>query len=194
MTITSTFTPFFLSIPLYHLVYTRLFPPSVSDLLQQEADAAKRNEEGRELAEDIVQPKGNGPSIPGGLGGDFATGAARRFNLARSAVTTYTSSTETGPQDDDAVNVDILKPHVQSVVNRVLPASTGAQGRKASMEGVAEDQNAGGKKGKAVDTEKPKPKVPSKTTKLREKWESFKVTHGTGFIVVLDDLSVGHVV
>lgn len=194
MTITSTFTPFFLSIPLYHLVHTRLFPPSVYDLVQQEVDAAKRNQEGRELAEDIVQPEGNGPSIPGGMGGDFATGAARGFSFARSAVTAYTSGTENGLQEDDAVNMDILKPHVQSVVNRVLPASTGAQGDKASIEGLTEDRKAGGKKGKTADTEKPKSKVPSKTTRLHEKWEAFKVNHGTGLIIVLDDLSVGHVV
>jgi hypothetical protein len=193
LTITSTFTPFFLAIPLYHLVYERLFPPTVSDLILKEEEAARLTKEGHELADDIVQPEGGGPSIPGGLGGDFATGAARGFGFARDTVSAYAFGKEDGTQQDDAVNVDIFRPHVQSVVNRVLPASTsdGSTG-KTAKEGPAEEQETkeSGKKGKKGDTKKGKPQVPSKTTKLREKWEEFKVTNGTGLIVVLDDLSV----
>lgn len=193
LTITSTFTPFFLAIPLYHLVYERLFPPTVSDLILKEEEAARLTKEGHELADDIVQPEGGGPTIPGGLGGDFATGAARGFGFARDTVSAYAFGKEDGAEQDDAVNVDIFRPHVQSVVNRVLPASSSeASTGETAKGGPVEEPKETGKKGKSGDAKK-KPQVPSKTTKLREKWEEFKVTNGTGLIVVLDDLSVSDI-
>lgn len=160
----------------------------------KEEDAARRTKEGHDLAEDIVQPEGSGPSIPGGLGGDFATGAARGFGFARDTVSAYAFGKEDGTQQDDAVNVDILRPHLQSVANRVLPASSseGSAG-KAAKDDPAEDPKESTKKGKAGDSKKVKPQVPSKTTKLREKWEAFKVTNGIGLIIVLDDLSVSDI-
>lgn len=182
--VTSTFTPFLLAIPLYHLIYERLFPPTVFDLILKEEDAAQRLKEGHELADDIVQPPGNGPTLPGGLGGDFATGAARGFGFARDTVSAYAFGREDTINEDDTVNVDILKPHVQSLVGTVLP-STGKDGTPDPGEAKASSKSAA-----KEDAKKAKAGVKSKTTKLRDKWEDFKVTHGTGLIVVLDDLSV----
>lgn len=186
LTVTSTFTPFLLSIPLYHLIYERLFPPTVSDLMLKEVDAAQRLQEGHELADDIVQPQGNMPTLPGGLGGDFASGAARGFGFARDTVSAYAFGREGTIDEEDTVNDDILKPHVQSLVGNVLPS-----GEKAESPGPADSGSAGKPGSKEGDGKKTKT-AKSKTSKLRDKWEEFKVTHGTGLIVVLDDLSVSH--
>lgn len=187
LTITSTFTPFLLSIPLYHLIYERFFPPTVSDLILKEEDAAMRLKEGHELADDIVQPPGNGPSLPGGLGGDFATGAARGFGFARDTVSAYAFGREDTLNEEDTVNVDILKPHVQSLVGTVLPSTDPHKEGPSDPGNVKTPGKTGGKEG---DAKKVKTAGKSKTTKLRTMWEDFKVTHGTGLIVVLDDLSV----
>ncbi|KAJ9122567.1 hypothetical protein QFC22_001996 [Naganishia vaughanmartiniae] len=198
-----------------------------------EREASERLKEGHQLASDIVQPEG--PSIssssstyiptmmtlPGGLGGEFATEAAMRgFGYARDSMATYAfgnaaagagaGGLEQAPED--AVNEDILRPHVKRFVSGVMgqgqTASPIAAAGSASIteldstqgpttttttaeEGV--DLPLAGKKGKGGEKKKEKGKPAagkSKTSKLRDKWEEFKVVHGTGLIVVLDDLAV----
>lgn len=254
LTITNTFTPFLLSIPLYHLIKERIFPPSVAQLREKEREASERLKEGHELASDIVQPSAgtgigttgvgnpfsglNYPTLPGGMGGEFAAEAAMRgLGMARDSVASYAFGNGVraggggggvGEEEEGAgtgaVNEDILQPHVKRFVSGVLKQGSSAtptatptatiteldptEGELAATE---EDPSASvpvGKngKGKEKKEKEKKEKVKkatsgdpgtgkgkSKTTKLRDKWEEFKIVHGTGLIVVLDDLAVSFV-
>lgn len=151
----------------------------------KEEDAAQRLKEGHELADDIVQPPGSMPTLPGGLGSDFASGAARSFGFARDTVSTYAFGREDTIDEENTVNVDILRPHVQSLAGTVLPLDD-----KVARPGPGVPASAGKPGANEGDSKKARTGVKSKTTKLRDKWEEFKVSHGTGLIVVLDDLSV----